>query len=236
MQDEYKDRPLISNDLVTKDLEALSRLKKVDPAAYKNVRDIFDCVNAIGDVYVVLGDEKDGKVILVGKSKKDPKVDLKTDRGVPVEFLLLHYESEPKDEHGYTASERNAYGFEVKESSSDLDAEIEESEIVRKKWKQANKKGCFVATACYGSYESKEVKILRRFRDLYLESFGLGRFFVETYYKFGPSAADFLDTHPSIKGPIRGVVLGPIVKVTSLLLLFSGRNSLSSRNGCAKDQ
>lgn len=83
--------------------------------------------------------------------------------------------------------------------------------------KKANKKGCFVATACYGNYEAKEVRVLRMFRDSYLESSGVGREMVRFYYGLGPSVANFLDRHPGLKGPVRIGLLGPIVKVVTFL-------------------
>lgn len=48
------------------------------------------------------------------------------------------------------------------------------------------KEGCYVATMVYGSYESKEVRLLRHFRDNELSSHLLGRLFIMIYYKFSP--------------------------------------------------
>ena len=49
-------------------------------------------------------------------------------------------------------------------------------------------KGCYVATAVYGSYDCPEVWTLRRYRDNYLASGVLGRAFIKTYYAVSPTA------------------------------------------------
>lgn len=47
--------------------------------------------------------------------------------------------------------------------------------------------GCFIATMAYGSYDAKEVLVLRRFRDKFLQKFGLGRAFIRWYYANSPA-------------------------------------------------
>ncbi len=49
------------------------------------------------------------------------------------------------------------------------------------------KKGCYVATAVYGSYDCPEVWTLRRFRDYKLASTWLGRLFIFLYYAISPT-------------------------------------------------
>lgn len=48
-------------------------------------------------------------------------------------------------------------------------------------------KGCFVATAVYGSYDCPQVWTLRRFRDDTLASTWYGRLFIRTYYAVSPT-------------------------------------------------
>lgn len=48
--------------------------------------------------------------------------------------------------------------------------------------------GCYVATAIYGSYDSPDVWVLRRFRDQTLMKTTLGRGFVRAYYAASPLA------------------------------------------------
>ena len=49
------------------------------------------------------------------------------------------------------------------------------------------KKGCYVATCVYGSYDCPEVWTLRRFRDDTLASTWYGRAFIHTYYAISPT-------------------------------------------------
>ena len=72
--------------------------------------------------------------------------------------------------------------------------------------------GCFIATAVYGSYEAKEVIVLRRFRDKMLKKFFLGRLFIKIYYAVGPCMAEWLKGHRLLKNKIR-MVLDEMVRL-----------------------
>jgi hypothetical protein len=48
------------------------------------------------------------------------------------------------------------------------------------------KKGCYIATAVYGSYNCPQVWTLRRYRDTYLKQRLMGRVFISCYYKISP--------------------------------------------------
>ena len=50
----------------------------------------------------------------------------------------------------------------------------------------SKKKGCYIATAVYGSYDCPEVWTLRRFRDGVLAKSAPGRAFIRTYYALSP--------------------------------------------------
>lgn len=50
------------------------------------------------------------------------------------------------------------------------------------------KKGCYIATAVYGSYNCPEVWVLRRFRDYKLSKTMIGRLFIRLYYFLSPIA------------------------------------------------
>ncbi|MHC4780206.1 MAG: CFI-box-CTERM domain-containing protein, partial [Planctomycetota bacterium] len=63
--------------------------------------------------------------------------------------------------------------------------------------------GCFIATACFGSRSSAEVRTLSSFRDRYLLGNGPGRFIVRTYYRLSPPVADFLRDKPAAKWMVR---------------------------------
>ena len=47
-------------------------------------------------------------------------------------------------------------------------------------------KGCYVATAVYGSYDCPQVWVLRRFRDNFLDKHWIGRRFIDAYYAISP--------------------------------------------------
>lgn len=47
-------------------------------------------------------------------------------------------------------------------------------------------KGCYIATAVYGSYDCAQVWTLRRFRDCYLEKRLWGKAFIKIYYRISP--------------------------------------------------
>lgn len=60
------------------------------------------------------------------------------------------------------------------------------SDSVSKMSPYSKKSGCYVATAVYGSYDCPEVWTLRRYRDLYLKQYWLGRRFIDFYYMISP--------------------------------------------------
>jgi len=62
-----------------------------------------------------------------------------------------------------------------------------------------DRKGCFIATAAYGSYLSTEVKALRDFRDNILLQFSAGRWLVETYYDVSPTYADYISRDETLR-------------------------------------
>jgi hypothetical protein len=74
----------------------------------------------------------------------------------------------------------------------------------------SNGRGCFIATAAYGSYLHPFVKILREFRDKLLLSSSTGRSFVEWYYHISPSVADFISKYSMLSFALR-ILLLPII-------------------------
>ncbi|MCL2827506.1 MAG: ribosomal protein L7/L12 [Oscillospiraceae bacterium] len=56
----------------------------------------------------------------------------------------------------------------------------------------AQKSGCYVATAVYGSYDCPEVWILRRYRDTVLAETWCGRSFIRLYYAISPTVVRLL--------------------------------------------
>ena len=61
----------------------------------------------------------------------------------------------------------------------------------------------------------KEVNKLRKFRDMYLKKFALGREFVDYYYKYGPTAADAISSRDRLRS---------LVRICLLPLMYAGKN------------
>jgi hypothetical protein len=76
---------------------------------------------------------------------------------------------------------------------------------------------CFVATAAFGSYESRYVKVLRDFRDEVLLSTDEGRAFVDWYYQHSPPAADWIREHRAARIATQ-MALWPVIGVAAFWL------------------
>ena len=73
------------------------------------------------------------------------------------------------------------------------------------------KSGCFIATACYDSYDAPEVHLLRQFRDNVLLRYAAGRLFVGLYYTVSPPAARLIARSNAQKTWVRFLFIAPIV-------------------------
>ena len=73
--------------------------------------------------------------------------------------------------------------------------------------------GCFIATACYGSYDDSNVLILRNYRDNYLSNTFFGRFFIKTYYFLSPPIARFISQSDKLKSITRFIIIDPLVSI-----------------------
>jgi len=71
--------------------------------------------------------------------------------------------------------------------------------------------GCFIATACYESGDSPEVRDLRRYRDDVLLATWTGRLLVRLYYHLSPSIARLLRSSPFLKTVVRAEIVDPVV-------------------------
>ncbi len=69
--------------------------------------------------------------------------------------------------------------------------------------KAAKPGGCFVLTACYGSYDAPTVLAFRQFRDNHLENHWLGRKFIAWYYTHGPKLAEYVEDKPGLRAASR---------------------------------
>ena len=63
----------------------------------------------------------------------------------------------------------------------------------------ATKKGCYVATSIYGSYDCNEVWVLRRYRDYHLDTNYFGKLFIKVYYKISPTIVKYFGDYKLFK-------------------------------------
>ncbi len=75
------------------------------------------------------------------------------------------------------------------------------------------KKGCFIATAAFGSPLEPHVKLLRKFRDRVLLDSSIGRSFVNIYYKYSPPLADFIARYDILRFMVRWGLI-PIIALS----------------------
>jgi len=81
----------------------------------------------------------------------------------------------------------------------------------RPRGRYGRKRGCYVATACYGSYYAPQVLVLRQYRDDVLEKSLIGRLFIQIYYFISPFFAEKLKGYQKLNGFIRTKILDKIV-------------------------
>ena len=80
--------------------------------------------------------------------------------------------------------------------------------------------GCFIATAAYGSYMEKHVKVLRDFRDDFLLTTPWGTAFVKAYYRYSPPIAVVIAKYAVLRTLVR-VALMPLVMFGYVVVYLS---------------
>jgi uncharacterized repeat protein (TIGR01451 family) len=78
---------------------------------------------------------------------------------------------------------------------------------------------CFIATAAYGSFLDPHVTELRNFRDNYLLTNRIGRYFVALYYRYSPPVAKTISKDENLRLLTR-IGLAPIVYAVTYPLWF----------------
>lgn len=76
-------------------------------------------------------------------------------------------------------------------------------------------KGCFIATAVYGSPNAIEVEILKAFRDNWLTKYLIGRLFIKLYYIISPPVANLISKHTFLKAIIKSILVMPLIKLAN---------------------
>ena len=97
-----------------------------------------------------------------------------------------------------------------------INTDIDDKEMQRaylfEETKGSVKKGCFIATAVYGSPNSPEVRFLRRYRDNTLSKSMFGRFFIKKYYTYSPNIANCLKPLSFIKILLK-MIINTFIKI-----------------------
>jgi hypothetical protein len=87
-------------------------------------------------------------------------------------------------------------------------------------------RGCFIASAAYGTDTARELDILREFRDEVLLPDSLGAKFVFFYYKTSPPIANFVSQREVLRTMVRVGFVDPIVAILNWShYLWSARGS-----------
>ena len=76
---------------------------------------------------------------------------------------------------------------------------LQKMKTLNPEYKLPRKKGCYVATAVYGSYNCPEVWTLRRFRDQRLKQTLGGRLFIKLYYSTSPTLVKYFGNTKAFK-------------------------------------
>jgi len=80
---------------------------------------------------------------------------------------------------------------------------------------------CFIATATFGSPFHPYVRILRKFRDMYLLTNPAGRYVVNLYYAYSPYVAEYIRHHPGLKIVVRALLI-PLIGMGWILVNWGG--------------
>jgi ribosomal protein S27AE len=72
---------------------------------------------------------------------------------------------------------------------------------------------CFIATATYGSPYAREVEILRRYRDNYLQCSVLGQYVIRLYELLSPPLANWIAQRPRWRQFVREFIMSPLLGI-----------------------
>ena len=117
---------------------------------------------------------------ITGSSSKASSLS-RAGKSYSIEFVSIYgHEVSYREVCRYDDNERTTTGFKTTYYTN-VDGDI--SSLLKNEKEKGN---CFVATYVYGTYDCPEIWILRRFRDLFLKKYMLGRLFISFYYFISP--------------------------------------------------
>lgn len=114
-------------------------------------------------------------------------------------------------DEGFVRGAVNHYQKIMKVSKEEATDYVEKFIVEHNLSDKVKRKGCFIATACYGDYNAPEVLVLRRYRDESLEKTLVGKSFIKLYYFFSPTIAKLISNSDFLKRSIRTFLLKPII-------------------------
>lgn len=125
----------------------------------------------------------------VDRKERDEKVrKICEEAGVPILKLWTSYGVNPEYIKGRIDEILNKLPVARVHHFSQIVVSEQEPDIISiQRTVVKKKKGCYIATCVYGSYDCPEVWVLRRYRDNVLSSTWLGRIFIKAYYALSPS-------------------------------------------------
>ena len=125
-------------------------------------------------------------------------------RGSSIVSITIYVKEGEQEKSKYFCSAKSTYRMndELIEKLSELYG-----------FKIIHQKGCYVATAVYGSYDCREVWLLRRYRDEYLDTFAMGRLFIKLYYAISPTIVKLFGNCNWFKKPIKKILDKKIAKL-----------------------
>lgn len=215
---------------------------EVPDAIYESDYDVtkseFADIIQINRVDIVSYERNENLQFMAVKAKKSLKIMNKL-RGAPVGGLIpgliirgiFSGTSKLEDDLVEKPGTRFVLKFDYLGLRKELDVIVDEfyvsafDEFLKEHWKivspgpiKAEKKGCFIATACYNDYNHPIVLQLRRFRDQYLQKKRFGIKFITFYYKHSPSFSKRIERNRLMKTFIRLIVVKPAYIISKFLI------------------
>ena len=126
--------------------------------------------------------ERDEKVQNICEEAGIPIIRFWTSYGVNKEYISKKLSEALSDKEI-----QRIHHFTLKQPESETTDTAQPSNTQNKNQKTEKKKGCYIATCVYGSYDCAPVWVLRRFRDDFLSQNIFGRLFIFLYYLISPT-------------------------------------------------
>jgi hypothetical protein len=80
------------------------------------------------------------------------------------------------------------------------------------------KKKCFIVTAVMGDVDNPSVVVMSKFRDRVLNQSSIGKRYINYYYEYSPSVANFIGEHKFIKQIVYFLIIKPLVLIVTIVM------------------